>query len=194
MSSKDTESGMIMPDENTVYMKTYLGNRLNPIKPDAKDIKIEDVAHALSLLCRGNGQVTHFYSVGQHCINAAKEAETRNESDRVILASLLHDASEAYMSDVIRPIKQFLPKYIEIENNFLDKVYERFGLGKLTEEERIKVKSIDDALLDYDMVELLKEPMPADGYKFLRKPDIEFRPFEEVEKEYIQIFKKYYNE
>lgn len=182
----------MIPDENTVYMKTYLGNRLNPLKPEAEDIKIEDVAHALSLLCRGNGQVTHFYSVGQHCINAAKEAKAREESDRVVLASLLHDASEAYMADVIRPIKQFLPKYIEIENNFLDKVYERFGLGKLTEEERVKVKKIDDALLDYDMAELLKEPMPSDGYKFVRKPNIDFRPFEEVEKEYLEIFNEYY--
>ena len=181
-----------MIDESKVYMKTYLGNKLNPLDPKEEDIKIEDIAHALSYICRGNGQVTHFYSVGQHCINAAKEAEARNESYRVKLASLLHDASEAYMSDVIRPIKQFLPKYKEIEENFLEKVYNRFGLGELTDEEKTKVKSIDDALLDYDMAMLLAEDKPEGGFRFVRTPDIEFKVFEEVEKEYLEIFNKYY--
>ena len=181
-----------MVDENNVYMKTYLGNRLNPLHPKEEDINIEDIAHALSYICRGNGQVTHFYSVAQHCINAAKEAKERKESDRVILASLLHDASEAYMSDVIRPIKQFLPRYKEIEDNFLENVYDKFGLGNLTKEEKIKVKSIDDDLLDYDMAMLLGEPEPEGGYRFLRTPDIDFKPFEEVEKEYLEIFNEYY--
>ena len=180
-----------MIDENNVYMKTYLGRKLNPLHPKDEDINIEDIAHALSYICRGNGQVTHFYSVGQHCINAAKEAVARGESDRVVLASLLHDASEAYMSDVIRPIKQFLPKYKEIEDNFLERVYSRFGLGDLSEEEKKKVKSIDDDLLAYDMCELLGEDMPEEGYRFVRTPDIEFKPFEEVEKEYLEIFAEY---
>ncbi len=180
-----------MVDENNVYMKTYLGRKLNPLHPKDEDINIEDIAHALSYICRGNGQVTHFYSVGQHCINAAKEAVARGESDRVVLASLLHDASEAYMSDVIRPIKQFLPKYKEIEDNFLERVYSRFGLDDLSEEEKKKVKSIDDDLLAYDMCELLGEDMPEEGYRFVRTPDIEFKPFEEVEKEYLEIFAEY---
>ncbi len=183
-----------MIDESSVYMKTYLGIKLNPLNPDEKDIRIEDIAHALSYICRGNGQVSHFYSVGQHCINAAKEAIAREESSRVILAALLHDASEAYMSDVIRPIKQFLPKYKEIENNFLEKVYNRFGLGQLSPDEELMVKSIDDDLLDYDMAMLLKEDEPKGGFRLKRIPDIEYRVFEEVEKEYLDIFYRYFKE
>lgn len=175
-------------------MKTFQDRRINPLDPKPGDIHIEDIAHALSLLCRGNGQVKVFYSVGQHCINAEKEAVARGESERVCFACLLHDSSEAYMSDVIRPIKQALPKYREIEDNFLNVVFSRFGLGKLSDDEKKRVKSIDDALLDYDMAMMLGEPVPEGGFRFVRTPDIEFRPFEEVEKEYLEIFEKYYKE
>lgn len=174
-----------------IYMKTFSNVKFNPLDPNPSDIKIEDIAHALSYICRGNGQVKSFYSVGQHCINAAKEASVRDLSERVILACLLHDASEAYMSDFIRPIKELMPTYREAENRLLDVIYERFGLGALSVEEKRLVKEIDDALLEYDMAELLYEPIPENGYKFRRTPDIKFRPFEEVEKEYLEIYKKY---
>ena len=98
------------------------------------------------------------------------------------------------MSDVIRPIKQFLPKYKEIENNFLEKVYNRFGLGQLSPDEELMVKSIDDDLLDYDMAMLLKEDEPEGGFRLKRIPDIEYRVFEEVEKEYLDIFYRYFKE
>ena len=101
------------------YMKTYTGRKVDPVNPAAEDILLEDIAHALSLNCRGNGQVTHFYSVAQHCINAAKEAIARGYSDKVVLACLLHDASEAYLTDLIRPVKIYMPKYQEIEDRFL---------------------------------------------------------------------------
>ena len=87
---------------------TYTGKHFDPTHPDEELICIEDIAHALSLLCRGNGHVRTFFSVGQHCILCAKEAEARGYSGRLILASLLHDASECYMSDVPRPFKKFV--------------------------------------------------------------------------------------
>lgn len=65
----------------------------------------------LSLICRGNGHVQTFWSVGQHCICCAKEAAARGLSDRMVLACLLHDASECYMSDVPTPFKKELPEY-----------------------------------------------------------------------------------
>ena len=75
------------------------------LHPDPEKIRIEDIAHALSLLCRGNGHVRTFYSVGQHCLAAAKEAAAREDSRRVILAALLHDATECYLSDVPIPTR-----------------------------------------------------------------------------------------
>lgn len=80
------------------YITTYTRKRFDPVHPDPEGIIIEDIAHALSLLCRGNGHVTTFWSVGQHCICCAKEAAGRGLSNRIVLACLLHDASECYMS------------------------------------------------------------------------------------------------
>ena len=87
----------------------------DPFSPRAEDIHIADIAHSLSLLCRANGHFPHFYSVGQHCVLCMKEAEARGYSRRVQLGCLLHDASEAYLSDVTRPIKPLLPAYLEVE-------------------------------------------------------------------------------
>lgn len=173
------------------YMKTYMGRKIDPLSPDINDILIEDIAHALSLNCRGNGQLTHFYSVAQHCINAVKEAQARGYSEKLVLACLLHDGAEAYLTDLIRPVKQYMPKYIEIEDNFLKKIYEKFGVGELSPEESELVKSVDNALLEYDLAFLLLEDEPADGYKCVRVPDLEFKDFKDVEAEYLLYARKY---
>ena len=179
-----------MEQKKTNYLKTYMGKRVDPIEVEAEDITLEDIAHALSLMCRGNGQVIHFYSVGQHCINCAKEAKARGWNVRLQLGCLLHDAAEAYMSDLITPIKVHMPKYYEIEERFLKAVYEKFGLSDLSAQEWEMIMDVDRALLIYDLVELLKEPVPEEGYKVVRLPDISFRPFEEVEEEYKSLAKE----
>ena len=79
---------------------THSGIHMNPLDPKPEDFRIEDIAHALPLICRGNGHVKTFFSVGQHCINCAREAEALSLPDRMILACLLHDASECYMSEL----------------------------------------------------------------------------------------------
>ena len=177
-----------------VYLKTFMGYKVDPINPQPETITLTDIAHALPLICRANGQGTHFYSVAQHCINAAKEAGARGDSVRIQLGCLLHDGAEAYLADLIRPVKQFMPKYYEIEDRFLDVIYTKFGLPDLTEEELAQIKDIDDALLDYDLVELLKEPEPKDGYRLKRVPDLAFVPFEEAQKEYEEIAKRLMDE
>ena len=97
-------------------IKTYTGIMFDPLEPNAALIRIEDIAHALAMLCRANGHFKSFYSVGQHCINCAEEAAARGYSARVQLGCLLHDGSEAYLSDVTRPVKKALSKYLEIVN------------------------------------------------------------------------------
>lgn len=176
-----------MKKEPKNYLKTYMGKKVDPMEVSAEDITLEDIAHALSLMCRGNGQVVHFYSVGQHCINCAKEANARGWNERLQLGCLLHDAAEAYMSDLITPIKVHMPQYYDIEDRFLKAVYEKFNLGDLTKEEWDQIMEVDRALLIYDLVELLKEPVPEDGYQVVRVPDIAFKPFAEVEEEYKEI-------
>ena len=74
---------------NNNCITTYTGRHIDPLHPDPDMICIEDIAHALSLICRGNGQVKTFFSVGQHCINCAREALARGYSRRVAFACLL---------------------------------------------------------------------------------------------------------
>lgn len=97
------------------YILTYKRKEFYPLEPKVEDIDIEDIAHALSLLCRANGHFKHFYSVGLHSLNCAKEAQARGYSERVMLGCLLHDGSEAYLADITRPVKRHLQKYLEIE-------------------------------------------------------------------------------
>ena len=140
------------------YITTYTRKHFDPVHPDPERIVIEDIAHALSLLCRGNGHVTTFWSVGQHCICCAKEAAGRGLSDRIVLACLLHDASECYMSDVPRPFKQTMQEYICQEETLLSMVYTRYLGTDLTAEEQKQIKEqyIKEAEKISDFLRIMK--------------------------------------
>ncbi len=170
------------------HIKTYTGLYFEPTEPDIERIDIRDIAHALSLLCRGNGQVTQFWSVGQHCLCCAREAEARQYPTRVVLACLVHDASESYLSDVPRPLKHDLPEYIAYEEKILSLVYRRFLGSDLTEEEKALVKTIDNDFLAWDMEILLKEPQEGGLPPLKKEPHFVVQPFEEVEQEYLSYY------
>lgn len=173
------------------YITTYTGKHFDPTAPDASLFDIQDIAHALSLTCRGNGHVKTFFSVGQHCVNCALEAERRGFSARVVLACLLHDASEAYMSDVPRPFKHALPSYVEAEERLLDMIYEKFLGSVLTEEEQRQVKEIDDDLLYYDLKILLGETPKGEAPELKIELDYTVQPFEKTEKQYVELYESY---
>lgn len=173
------------------YITTYTGKHFDPANPDLSQVDIKDIAHALSLICRGNGHVRTFFSVGQHCINAAKEASARGYSNRVILASLLHDAGEAYMSDVPRPLKAIMPEYVQTEEQLLSLIYEKFFGSPLTEEETALVKRIDDDLLYYDLKELLNECSDGAEPELQIELNYDFVPFEQVEEIYLRLYEQY---
>ena len=149
------------------YITTYTGKYFNPTQPNPDLISIQDIAHALSLICRGNGHVQTFWSVGQHCICCAKEAAARGLSDRMVLACLLHDASECYMSDVPTPFKKELPEY------------------------QAQLNEIDHAMLLYDLENLLGEVQYGEIPDLHIDLDYTVRSFTEVEDEYLMLFAKY---
>ena len=174
------------------YITTYTGNHIDPADPDPEAISIRDIAHSLSLICRGNGHVRNFWSVGQHCLDCAHEAQARKLSPRMILACLLHDASECYMSDVPRPMKKHMQEYQRQEKGILKVIFEKFLGSDLTTAEIRELKEIDDALLWHDLETLLAEmqhgPMPDLHIKI----DFSFRPFKDVERDYLELFYQYY--
>lgn len=170
------------------YITTYSGESFNPLAPDMDKIKIEDIAHSLSLMCRGNGHLSHFFSVAQHCINCAKEAEARGLAKRVQLACLLHDASESYLSDITRPVKRHLPVYIEIEENMQNAVYRKFLGSVLSEEECSQVRQIDDDMLVNEFAVLLKHRLVDRVAELKSKPFFDIAAFADVKMEFTCIF------
>ena len=173
------------------YITTYTGKHFDPVNPDMTQVDIQDIAHSLSMICRGNGHVKTFFSVGQHCINAAREAIERGYSQRVILACLLHDACESYMSDVPRPLKASMPEYVHIENKLLELIYEKFLGSNLTPEETAMVKQIDNDLLYYDLKELLGEISSESSPKLSIELNYQLIPFAQVEQAYLDIYHQY---
>lgn len=182
-----------MYTDKTITITTYTGKHIDPMNPEAEMLDIEDIAHALPYLCRGNGHVRTFFSVGQHCINCAREAEARGLPPRVILACLIHDASECYLSDVPRPVKIRMPEYRTQEERLLDLIYETFLGSPLTAEEKAVVKGIDDDMLWVDMTELLHQEMDRPKPELHIQPDFGWKPFGDVTREYLEIFRKYHD-
>ncbi len=100
------------------------GGRYFPLlAPSPADIHIEDIAHALSNLCRFTGHVREFYSVAQHSVLVSQIVPPQDA-----LAALLHDASEAYITDISKPLKPHLGGYAEIETRIMEAVLQAFGL------------------------------------------------------------------
>ena len=167
---------------------TYTKKMFDPLRPKAELVDIQDIAHALSMLCRANGHFRSFYSVGQHCINCAKEAAARGYSPRLQLACLLHDASEAYLSDVTRPVKAELPKYKEIEEPLQEMLWNLWLGEPLTGTEKEKVFAIDDAILAHEFVNLMGESIVETMPEICSQPEFSFTGFEACEQEFLRLF------
>lgn len=175
-------------EQTREFITTYSGIHFFPTEPRVQDIYIADIAHALSLICRGNGHVKTFFSVGQHCINCALEAKARGYGSRIVLACLLHDAGECYMSDVPRPFKKTLPEYREQESKLLNMIYTKYLGAPLSEEEQIVLSQIDDDMLYYDLKELLSETPEREEPRLFTEISYEVQPFEAVEQRYLQLY------
>ena len=166
-------------------IKTYTGIMFDPIIPEAEKIDIVDIAHALSMLCRGNGHMKHFYSVGQHSINCMMEARAREYSQRVQLGCLLHDASEAYLSDVTRPVKAVLREYLKIEASLQDAIWAKWLSPSLTEEEQKLVFAIDDEMLWHEFIPLMGARLSEEEPVLQSEPVLDFMGFQETEHRFL---------
>lgn len=169
-------------------IKTYTGVMMDPLRPESGLIRIEDIAHALSMLCRANGHFKSFYSVGQHSVNCMKEAAARGYSGKVQLACLLHDASEAYLSDVTRPVKQEIPKYREIEAPLQECIWNKWLEAPLTVEERRLVFLVDDDMLAHEFLRLMDTALTPSTPELSSTPEFAFTGFSECENEFLRLF------
>jgi 5'-deoxynucleotidase YfbR-like HD superfamily hydrolase len=134
----------------TDWIQTFSGRKFHSMAPRPEEVFIEDIAHSLSLLCRFNGHCKRYYSVADHSVRVSRilPAELR-------LWGLLHDAGEAYLTDLPRPVKKGLPQFSEIEDRVLEQVALRFGLSWPMPR---AVKDADNLLLATEARDLMAPP------------------------------------
>ena len=102
------------------------GKKFYPFRPSPSDIFIYDIAASLSNLCRYNGNIPCFYSVAEHSFHCSYLVPEEHA-----LTALLHDATEAFVGDMITPIKKWFPEFVAMEDNIWEKaISPRFGLPK----------------------------------------------------------------
>lgn len=104
------------------YIETVSGRKFHFLDPQPDEIDIEDIAHALAMQCRYTGHTQKFYSVAEHCVLVSELANPEHR-----LCALLHDASEAYLTDVASPVKRFLSNYRDMERVIMEAIAKKFG-------------------------------------------------------------------
>lgn len=132
-------------------IKVASGHYVNLLDPDPETLDIPSISASLSKICRFGGHAPKFYSVAEHCMHAVALA-VEDGADKVLQRSLLlHDASEAYLGDVVKPLKLHLPGYVAIEDNMVEAIEKRFG---------VRINDHHDTIKRYDL-EMLKAEKKA---------------------------------
>jgi hypothetical protein len=144
------------------WMQTFTGLAFYPMDPRVEDIRIQDIAHSLGMICRYGGHVKRFYSVAEHCVLMSQAVAPENA-----LWALLHDATEAYVGDMVRPLKHQLPEYMAAEDRIMGLIATRFGLtGSMPAE----VKEADNRILLNERAALLG-PRPQAWHRAIEALD-----------------------
>ena len=168
---------------------TFSGKKIDPCAPERDALSIRDIAHALSLICRAGGHFPQFYSVCQHSVACAAEAKARGWGKRVQLLCLLHDASEAYLSDMTRPVKAQLPQYGDYEARLQTLIYETFAGGAPTAGEQAQITAADDCMLRAEFLHFMGVDLLPQGDE--PKSDVSFDeiPFEKAARAFLDVFR-----
>lgn len=107
-----------------MFLQSFTGRKIYVTDPRPEDVCIEDIAHALSLICRFGGHALKHYSVAQHSVLVSSLCTKEH-----FFAALLHDASEAYVGDMVRPLKRQMPEFAALEVKWHAAIGVRFGVS-----------------------------------------------------------------
>lgn len=158
-------------------IRTVSGIYMNVFDPTPEMICIEDIAHSLSMQCRFGGHLPRFYSVAQHSLYCSYLVD----DEKLKLAALLHDASEAYLLDIPKPIKGGLSNYKEIEDNLMRLIADKFGFEYPLHPD---IKRADEQMLEAEWYHLM---LGNDPHKL---PTTDFA---QTKKNFISMFNLYNN-
>lgn len=136
-------------------IQTASGGRFYPLDPLPEDVHIEDIAHALAHQCRFGGHCHGFYSVAEHSVNVSLVVPPADA-----LAGLMHDAAEAYVVDLPRPLKRSLDGYAQAERYVQEAINKRYGLNSVLP---ASVKEADDSVLAAEAIWLMRDPSWVGG-------------------------------
>ncbi len=139
------------------WITTFTGVKFHYRKPVFDEICIEDIAHHLSLLCRFTGACSQFYSVAEHSIRVSRVVSTQMK-----LSALLHDAAEAYINDISRPVK-YSHKLDETEKAIMDVIAKKYKIVPNAPE----IKEADDILIATEARDLMPN---TEGWMVLPPP------------------------
>lgn len=116
-------------------VRTFTGKKFFIFDPRPEDVCAADIAHALSMQCRYNGHTEQFYSVAQHCVLMSHAVSLEYQ-----LEALLHDAAEAYIGDIVRPLKHSssMTAYCNIDENITSVIYQKYGLPPYQRSHEVK--------------------------------------------------------
>lgn len=158
------------PENTAIY--TYTERVFDVLDPRGWDFHQDDIAHALSCICRYAGHV-EFYSVAEHSIRVAERLRSWGAPPDVELLGLLHDASEAYLLDIPRPIKGLVSiggrSYYDVEDELQEALFEWQGLLDTYDTDWDMVKEADLAVYEEE-----RESRPAPTrYRYLGPLDFE---------------------
>ncbi len=142
----------------TAWIQTYSGRQFWPLEPRAEDVCLDDIAHPLAHQCRYAGHCGRFYSVAEHCVLMTNWLWDRGHAAPVLRAALLHDAAEAYLTDLPRPIKHAVPAFGLVEGRLLPVIFAGLGVDWPNSDAWAIVKEADDRILLDERAALMTTP------------------------------------
>ena len=158
-------------DPQTIWIETYTGKKFFPLAPRPEDVCIADIAHSLSKIVRFNGHTGPTYTVAEHSVHLSKMV-----SPEAALYGLMHDAAEAYFSDVAKPLKEAIPEIKAIEARIEAAILERFNIV-VTDEIRAEVKEADLRMLAAEKAQLMMGKNKYECLEGIEPFDIEIEPW-----------------
>lgn len=149
-------SALEVSDRYGDWMQTWTGHKFYPLDPRAEDFAIEDIAHALANVCRFGGHCRVFYSVAQHCVRVS-----HNVPASLALAGLLHDAAEAFIGDMVRPLKRMheMQSYRDCELRIRGVIAAKFDLLDVHDPDEL-IRLADDRALATERRDLFDDALP----------------------------------
>jgi hypothetical protein len=154
MTARDIFGAPQEPGRVGTWIQTFTGRKFWPLDPRPGEVDILDIAHGLSQVCRYGGHTRRFYSVAEHSVIVSQYVPAQYAR-----AALLHDASEAYLGDMVRPLKHDprMAPFRAAEAALEHVVRERFDLLG-SEDEHAAIKAIDDRIIGDEVLALMSSP------------------------------------